>query len=170
MKEITIKLNLKIVLTTIFFFVVLVGFLNSKNTNAQTTGGVLTGTFVCLTSSHFAGYITSKTADAGSTGVNQLFTINFDATNNTAMINGLVGNYVSNFEKTNATTSTIATAESLQVTVIPNSPSPYLYKMVDTSKASNNTYYFGLTNSGNTLLFTSAPTSTSTMHGACQKV
>lgn len=170
MKEITIKLDLKIVLTTIFFFIALVGFLNSKNTNAQTTGGVVTGTFVCLSSSHFAGYIASKTADSGSAGVNQLFTVSFDAANNTATINGLVGNYVNNFEKTNATTSTSATVASLLVTVIPNSPSPYLYKMVDASKASNNTYYFGLTNSGNTLLFTSAPTSTSTMQGACQKV
>ena len=72
MKEITIKLILKIVLTAIFFFVVVVGFLNSKNTNAQTTGGVVTGTFVYLINPHFAGYITSKTADTGATGVNQI--------------------------------------------------------------------------------------------------
>ena len=37
-----------------------------------TAGGVVTGTFVCLTSPHFAGYITSKTADTGATGVNQI--------------------------------------------------------------------------------------------------
>ena len=170
MKQITINLNLKIVALAVLVLIVVGGMVKSKNLNAQTAGGNLSGTFVCLTSSHFAGYIVSKTADTNNSGINQLFTVSFDATNNTATFMGLVANQVSNFEKTNASTSTIATASSLQATVIPNSPSAYLYKLVDTSQTSNNTYYLGLTNSGNTLLFTGAPNTTSTMHGACQKV
>jgi len=170
MKKITFKPHIKTV-TIVAFAIVLLGlFVKEKTLSAQTTGAVLTGTFVCPSSSHMAGYMASMTADTGSTGVNQMFTISFDATSNTATISGLVGNYVNNFEKTNASTSTVATANSLQVTVVPNTPSAYLYKMIDASKTSNNTYYLGLTNSGNTLLFMGAPNTTSSMHGACQKV
>ena len=118
------------------------------------------------------GYVAMNSADSTATpGINQLFTITFDPSTPTrATIGGLVGNSVSHFEDpTQARTTTTATQPNITASVTANNPSPYIYKLVASSGGVSD-YYIGVANSGNSLFFMSAPTNTSTMNGACQKV
>lgn len=117
-----------------------------------------------------SGYVASKTNDTSTAGINQLFTLVFDAsTPNQVTMVGLVANKVSHYEQLNVSTISEATRPNVVLTVTANSPSPYIYKLVAPSGGVTD-YYIGVTNSANSLFFMSAPSNTSTMNGACQKV
>lgn len=160
----------------IFSFLVLLSlaFLISRmnSATAQTSGTAPSGTYVCLTNSNMSGYIANKTSDtSGTTGINQMFTLTFNPSTPTQVtLGGLVANSISHFENPNTvSTATSATQPNGVATLTANTPAPYIYKMV-ASGGGVTDYYIGVTNGGNSLFFMSAPTNTSTMNGACQKV
>ena len=142
----------------------------TNSVKAQTSGSAPSGTYVCLSNSNMSGYVASKTNDTSTAGINQLFTLVFDAsTPNQVTMVGLVANKVSHYEQLNVSTISEATRPNVVLTVTANSPSPYIYKLVAPSGGVTD-YYIGVTNSANSLFFMSAPSNTSTMNGACQKV
>ena len=143
-----------------------------ENAKAQTSSSAPSGTYVCLSNSNMSGYVANKSNDpAGTAGINQLFTLAFDpATPTQVTLGGLVENKVSHFEDAvSVATISSATQPNSVLTVTANSPSAYIYKLVASSGAVRD-YYIGVANGGNSLFFMSAPSSTSTMNGACQKV
>jgi len=170
------SLNLTNTSKVMFRFLVLVALAfalsRTKNATAQSSSSAPSGTYVCLTNSNMSGYISQQTGDAtGSFGINQMFTLSFNPATPTQVTTvGLVANTISNYENGNkVSTTTSAKQPNVVATLTANTPAPYIYKMVASSGGVTD-YYIGVVNGGNTLFFMSAPTNTSTMNGACQKV
>jgi hypothetical protein len=172
MKKLDISTNFQtvggfIILVSLAFVISKFGF-----ATAQSSSSTLSGTYVCLSNSNMSGYVANKTADTnGTAGINQMFTLTFDANNPSQVtLVGLVENKISHYEDaSNVATISNASQPNVTLAVTANSPSPYIYKLVASSGGVRD-YYIGVTNTGNSLFFMSAPTSTSTMNGACQKV
>ena len=147
-------------------------FARMNSAKAQTASAAPSGTYVCLLNSNMSGYTANKKADTtGTAGINQLLTLTFDPTTpNVATVGGLVVNKVSHFEDASTVaTSTTTASQGGTMTVTADTPTKYIYKLVASSGGVTD-YYIGVSNGGNSLFFMSAPTSTSTMNGACQKV
>jgi hypothetical protein len=128
----------------------------------------ISGTFVCLTNKNNSGYINAATGWS-ETDVNQLFTITFNG--NTGTVSGLIINKVKNYERNDAYTESEITAKLMPMTVTPNTPAPYMYKLSNPTDQ-NKPHYLGLANNGNTLFILAAPESIQSpnLNGVCQKV
>jgi hypothetical protein len=148
-----------------------IGFLSLSVATAQSSYSAPSGTFACLINANYSGYNnkTSKSSDAQT--VNALLVFEFSATvPNTGNLVASVMNNVIDFERSNPTTKTSTALpypvafKLTQITAAKN-----VYKLVSDTNG-DVPYYIAVVNSGNTLLFMSAPSSDKVHNGACQKV
>jgi len=162
-----LTINLKLDSKVFFIFFVAVASLffifNVKEVKAVSTNS-LSGTYGCLQNKNFGGFVSAKTG--GTQSINNILLITFTSGSNTVSIKG-VANQVTNFERTNPGTVTTlfdtpATA-TYSATTITN-----LFKVTDPTDPVNGDSYIAVVNSGNTLLFMGAPTTTSTDNAICQ--
>lgn len=162
-----LTINLKLDSKVFFIFFVAVASLffifNVKEVKAVSTNS-LSGTYGCLQNKNFGGFVSAKTG--GTQSINNILLITFTSGSNTVSIKG-VSNQVTNFERANPGTVTTlfdtpATA-TYSATTITN-----LFKVTDPTDPVNGDSYIAVVNSGNTLLFMGAPTTTSTDNAICQ--
>ena len=162
-----LTINVKLDSKVFFIFFVAIASLffifNVKEVKAVSTNS-LSGTYGCLQNKNFGGFVSAKTG--GTQAINNILLITFTSGSNTFSIKG-VANQVTNFERANpATVTTLfdtpATA-TYSATTIPN-----LFKVTDPTDPVNGDSYIAVVNSGNTLLFMGAPTTTSTDNAICQ--
>ena len=162
-----LTINLKLDSKVFFIFFVAVASLffifNVKEVKAVSTNS-LSGTYGCLQNKNFGGFVSAKTG--GTQSINNILLITFTSGSNTVSIKG-VANQVTNFERANPGTVTTlfdtpATA-TYSATTITN-----LFKVTDPTDPVNGDSYIAVVNSGNTLLFMGAPTTTSTDNAICQ--
>jgi hypothetical protein len=135
---------------------------------AQSSNTTPIGTFTCLINANYSGYLNKTSNSNDPQSVNALLVFNF--TSSSASLTAVVVNEVNDFEGPSPTTVTN--------TSLPN-PIPFsLTPLAGTSnilKLQSNTpgdvpYYIAVVNSGNSLLFMSAPSNDKVHNGACQKV
>jgi hypothetical protein len=151
--------------------VVAFGLSRITTVSAQSSTTVPSGTFSCLINANYSGYVTRHSTGSDAQAVNALLVFTFGSTTpNTGTLVASVINNVSNFERPNPTT---ATSTSLpypvaftltQVTAAQN-----VYRLVSDTPG-DVPYYIAVVNSGNSLLFMSAPSDDKVHNGACQKV
>ena len=162
-----LTINVKLDSKVFFIFFVAIASLffifNVKEVKAVSTNS-LSGTYGCLQNKNFGGFVSAKTG--GTQAINNILLITFTAGSNIASIKG-VGNQVTNFEGSSPGTVTTlfdtpATA-TYSATTITN-----LFKVTDPTDPVNGDSYIAVVNSGNTLLFMGAPTTTSTDNAICQ--
>jgi hypothetical protein len=165
MTNLTINVKLDLQVFAIFFLAVasLFFIFSSKEVRAVSTTS-LSGTYGCLQNKNFGGFVSAKTG--GTQSINNILLITFTSGSNTVSIKG-VANQVTNFERANPGTVTTlfdtpATA-TYSATTITN-----LFKVTDPTDPVNGDSYIAVVNSGNTLLFMGAPTTTSTDNAICQ--
>ena len=113
---------------------------------------------------NFGGFVSAKTG--GTQTINNILLITFTSGSNTVSIKG-VANQVTNFERANPGTVTTffdtPSTATYTATTITN-----LFKVTDPTDPVNGDSYIAVVNSGNTLLFMGAPTTTSTDNAICQ--
>jgi hypothetical protein len=147
------------------------GLSRINTAGAQSSSTPPSGTFACLINANYSGYInkTSKSTDAQAVNALLVFTFSTTVPNTGSLVASIINN-VSDFERTSPTT---ATSTSL--------PYPVAFKLTQITAAQNVfklvsdtsgdvPYYIAVVNSGNSLLFMSAPSNDKVHNGACQKV
>jgi len=149
----------------IFAYLVLI--LSGKATFSQTTYS-LSGTFGCLSSPNFSGFVNRITKGSGSSsGANTLLLITFTAGSPNVSMSG-ISNNISNFEQTIATNTTQSVINVTHFYFIPNSPVANMFTLQDTSSTPPFSSYFILVNSGKTMLGLDAPTLDRNSNMVCQ--
>jgi len=136
---------------------IIILFLLSVNSFAA-SNHTLNGTFGCVLSPNFSGFVNSVSAGSGSsTEGNGLFLIKFTAVSSTVSFSG-VSNKINNFEKSNASVKTNIFSNLTHFNYTPNSPVENMYMMQDTRTSPPFPSYFIMVNSGKTLIGIEAPT------------
>jgi len=151
----------------ISFFVSFVSLFQVQASFAQSSY-TLSGTYGCLLSPNFSGFVNRVTNGSGSSSSgNSLLLITFTSGSPIVSISG-VTNDISNFEKTNATNTANIIQNATHFNYIPNSPVQNMYTFQDTSSTPAYTSYFIFVNSGKTMLGLDAPTVDKNNNLICQ--
>jgi hypothetical protein len=112
----------------------------------------LSGTFGCLASPNFSGFINRVTNGTGSSNDgNGLFLFKFTSGSPTVSLSG-VSNTINNFEKSNASVKTNIFSNLTHFNYTPNSPFENMYTLQDTSTSPPSVSYFVFVNSGKTMM------------------
>jgi hypothetical protein len=163
MTKLKLEIDIKIAIFIGLLIAVIALGMRVKVVNATSLGS-MSGTYACLQNRNFGGHVTTKTG--GDSAINFLMILTFTQGSSNVTVKGIV-NKVTNFEKSNAATTTTimdsGSTQTYEATTIGN-----VFKLKDTTNPENGTSYFAVVNSGNTLMMLSAPTSTSTDNGICQ--
>lgn len=158
---------------TAFIGISLLAFGLSKiNTvGAQSSSTPPTGTFACLINANYSGYINKTSNSSDAQAVNALLVFTFSSTvPNTGNLVASVINNVSDFERASPTTATSTSLPyPVAFTLTQITAAQNVYKLVSNTSG-DVPYYIAVVNSGNSLLFMSAPSNDKVHNGACQKV
>lgn len=128
----------------------------------------LNGTFGCVSSPNFSGFVNRVTIGNGSSHEgNVLLLMKFTAGASTVSFSG-VSNSINNFEQTNASVKTTTFSNLTHFNYTPNSPVENMYMLEDTSTTPPFKSYFILVNSGKTLIGIDAPTVDKNSNMVCQ--
>jgi len=167
----TFNRSLKFLAAFIGISLVAFGLSTVNPIRAQSSSNVPSGTFTCLINANYSGYISKTTSSTDSQSVNALLVFNFSSTvPNTGSLVASVINNVSNFERASPTTSTSTSLPNpVAFTLTQTTAAQNVYKLVSNTPG-DVPYYIAVVNSGNSLLFMSAPSSDKVHNGACQKV
>ena len=138
---------------------------------AQSSSSAPTGTFSCLINANYSGYVAKTKNSTDPQAVNALLVFNFSSSvPNTGTLVASVINNVSNFEgvaPTTATSTSLPFPVAFTLTQITSAQN--VFKLISDTKG-DVPYYIAVVNSGNSLLFMSAPSDDKVHNGACQKV
>jgi hypothetical protein len=128
----------------------------------------LNGTFGCVSSPNFSGFVNRVTNGTGSSReANTLLLIKFTPGSPIISISG-VSNNINNFEKNDAQIKTNIFSNVNHVNYSPNSPVENMYMFQDTSTSPPFISYFILVNSGKTIIGIDAPTMDKNSNIICQ--
>jgi hypothetical protein len=131
-------------------------------------GYTLSGTFGCVLSPNFSGFINRVTSGNGSSReANGLFLIKFTAGSSTVSLSG-VSNNINNFEQKDAIVKTTIATNITHFNYTPNNPVENMYMLQDTSSSPPFVSYFILVNSGKTFIGIDAPTVDKNSNMICQ--
>jgi hypothetical protein len=145
----------------------LVSLIQPNISFSQTTY-LVNGTFGCLSSPNFSGFVNRVTKGSGSSnGANTLLLITFTSGSPNVTMSG-VNNNINNFEQINATNTAQFTNNATHFYYTPNTPVANMYLLTDTSSTPPFSTYFILVNSGKTLLSIDAPTVDKNNNMVCQ--
>jgi hypothetical protein len=146
---------------------ILILFLLSVNSFAAGSY-TLSGTFGCVLSPNFSGFMNRVTSGNGSSReANGLFLIKFTAGSSTVSLSG-VSNNINNFEQKDATVKTSIASNLSHFNYTPNNPVDNMYMMQDTSSSPPFVSYFIMVNSGKTIISIDAPTVDKNSNMICQ--
>jgi len=142
-------------------------YLLTKEVKA-TSVTTLSGTYGCLYNANFAGFFARTKSDPTSFPiVNSLFTMTFTQGSANVSFRGIVNSVNTDFEG-NTAINVPDTSYSGTATYTANSPASNFFKITDTSTETSLDSYFLVVNSGNTLMFLDALTSSRNASGVCQ--
>ena len=128
----------------------------------------LNGTFGCVLSPNFSGFVNRATNGTGtSLEANGLFLIKFTAGSSTVSFSG-VSNKINNFEQKDASVKTTTVSNATHFNYTPNNPVENMYVFQDTSTSPPFVSYFILVNSGKTIIGIDAPTVDKNSNMVCQ--
>lgn len=128
----------------------------------------LSGTFGCVLSPNFSGFINRVTSGNGSSReANGLFLIKFTAGSSIVSLSG-VSNNINNFEQKDAIVKTTIATNITHFNYTPNNPVENMYMLQDTSSSPPFVSYFILVNSGKTFIGIDAPTVDKNSNMICQ--
>lgn len=128
----------------------------------------LNGTFGCVSSPNFSGFVNRVTNGTGSSKEgNVLFLMKFTTGSSTVSFSG-VSNTINNFEQSNASIKTNTFSNLAHFNYTPNNPVDNMYMLQDTSTTPPFISYFILVNSGKTLIGIDAPTVDKNNNVVCQ--
>lgn len=128
----------------------------------------LNGTFGCVLSPNFSGFINRVTSGNGSSReANGLFLVKFTAGSSTVSLSG-VSNNINNFEQKDATVKTSIASNLSHFNYTPNNPVDNMYMLQDTSSSPPFVSYFIMVNSGKTIISIDAPTVDKNSNMICQ--
>jgi hypothetical protein len=157
-----VQINMKKSTTLILLFT-----LWSMNSFAS-SNHTLNGTFGCVLSPNFSGFINRVTSGNGSSReANGLFLIKFITGSSTVSFSG-VSNTINNFEQKDATVKTYIASNLTHFNYTPNNPVDNMYMWQDTSSSPPFVSYFIMVNSGKTLIGIDAPTVDKNSNIICQ--
>jgi hypothetical protein len=146
---------------------ILILFLLSVNSFAAGSY-TLSGTYGCVSSPNFSGFINRVTNGTGSSNEgNSLILVKFTQGSSTVSFSG-VSNTINNFEKSNASVKTNTFSNLTHFNYTPNHPVENMYMFQDTSYSPPFTSYFIMVNSGKTLIGIDAPTADKNSNIICQ--
>lgn len=150
--------------STILF---LLSFLSTVNSFAA-SNHTLNGTFGCVFSPNFSGFVNRVTSGSGSSlEANGLFLIKFTAGSSALSLSG-VSNNINNFEQKDASVKTTIASNITHFNYTPNSPVENMYMLQDTSSSPPFVSYFIMVNSGKTIIGIDAPTVDKNSNMICQ--
>lgn len=128
----------------------------------------LNGTFGCVSSPNFSGFINRVTNGAGSSNEgNGLFLVKFTSGSPTVSFSG-ISNTISNFEQSNVAVKTNIFSNVNHFKYTPNSPIENMFMIEDTSTSPPFITYFIMVNSGKTFMGIDAPTVDKNSNIVCQ--
>ena len=128
----------------------------------------LNGTYGCVSSPNFSGFVNRVTNGTGSSKEgNALLILKFNTGSSTVSFSG-VSNTINDFEKNTANVKTSTFSNVTHFTYTPNSPIENMYMLQDTSTNPPFISYFILVNSGKTLIGIDAPTVDKNSNFICQ--
>lgn len=128
----------------------------------------LSGTYGCVSSPNFSGFINRLTNGTGSSNEgNSLILVKFTQGSSAVSFSG-VSNTINNFEKSNASVKTNTFSNLTHFNYTPNNPVENMYMFQDTSYSPPFTTYFIMVNSGKTLIGIDAPTADKNSNIICQ--
>lgn len=128
----------------------------------------LNGTFGCVSSPNFSGFVNRVTNGTGSSReANTLLLVKFTSGSPIVSFSG-VSNNIINFEKNDAQIKTNTFSNVNHFNYTPNSPIDNMYMLQDTSSSPPFVSYFILVNSGKTFIGIDAPTVDKNSNIICQ--